>query len=402
MTGQSDSRVQHGEGRVVIVGGGIAGLSTATLLVQAGVPVTVLEASRLGAGASTRNQGWLHSGAWFAPQRTELASQCLASFQRTLQFCPECVDTDTPPMVFLTSTAQTDPRHWTAAWKQASIGYEEIGLQELVEQCPGLAISQVQRAYRLPDRSIRTDVLLGRMAEVAEQAGVEIRYGCVVSQLLSHGQRVHGVILSDGMVVPAQLVILAGNAKGGALYPGFGAEPVGAEAGTALVALKTHLVSVRPGLAQAPLCVVDADGFNHLPHQSVSVFGTSRWLLASHGEDEQLIPEETDRLWGHIQRLFPDYQPQDHEALQWAGTTVQAMAVDQIDTAQLPRPLVVDHQRERTPLQNLVSIFPGRASLWAQVADEACTLVREKLGLRKRDVARPPWESGSVQPSSSS
>ena len=58
----------HTSSRIVIVGGGISGLSIAARLAQAGMPVTLLEASHLGFGASTRNQGWLFSGAWFAPE----------------------------------------------------------------------------------------------------------------------------------------------------------------------------------------------------------------------------------------------------------------------------------------------------------------------------------------------
>jgi len=49
----------HHANRVVIVGGGVAGLSIAVRLAQSGLPVTVLEASKLGHEASTRNQGWL-------------------------------------------------------------------------------------------------------------------------------------------------------------------------------------------------------------------------------------------------------------------------------------------------------------------------------------------------------
>ncbi|MEO8669210.1 MAG: FAD-dependent oxidoreductase, partial [Bauldia sp.] len=48
--------------RVAIVGGGYTGLSAALHLAEAGVEVTVLEAERVGWGASGRNGGQLHSG----------------------------------------------------------------------------------------------------------------------------------------------------------------------------------------------------------------------------------------------------------------------------------------------------------------------------------------------------
>ena len=44
--------------RVVIVGGGFAGLSVAARLAQSGLLVTLLESARLGFHASMRNQGW--------------------------------------------------------------------------------------------------------------------------------------------------------------------------------------------------------------------------------------------------------------------------------------------------------------------------------------------------------
>jgi D-amino-acid dehydrogenase len=45
--------------RVVIVGGGIAGLSTAWFLTRGGAEVTVLEARTVGSGSSFANGGWL-------------------------------------------------------------------------------------------------------------------------------------------------------------------------------------------------------------------------------------------------------------------------------------------------------------------------------------------------------
>lgn len=48
-----------GERHVVVIGGGIAGLSTAWFLSQGGAQVTVLEARTIGSGSSFANGGWL-------------------------------------------------------------------------------------------------------------------------------------------------------------------------------------------------------------------------------------------------------------------------------------------------------------------------------------------------------
>ena len=48
--------------RVVIVGGGYAGLSCAIELADAGIEACVLEAAELGAGASTRSGGLVSGG----------------------------------------------------------------------------------------------------------------------------------------------------------------------------------------------------------------------------------------------------------------------------------------------------------------------------------------------------
>ncbi len=53
---------------VVIIGGGITGLSAALHLAQAGVRVCVLEANRIGHGGSGRNVGLVNAGLWTPPE----------------------------------------------------------------------------------------------------------------------------------------------------------------------------------------------------------------------------------------------------------------------------------------------------------------------------------------------
>ena len=135
------SHRMHSSNRIVIVGGGISGLSIAVRLAQAGLPVTVLEASRLGMGASTRNQGWLYSGAWFAPEQPELARMCYESHQQTLGFCPECLEPNSGRMVYLITDAQTDRNRWTSAWEATEIPYDNLTPAVSVRFSQGVLLS---------------------------------------------------------------------------------------------------------------------------------------------------------------------------------------------------------------------------------------------------------------------
>jgi len=71
----------RGSQRIVVVGGGVAGLSITARLAQSGLPVTLLERSKLSSAASTRNQGWLHSDGLFAAEQIKLARMYYESLQ---------------------------------------------------------------------------------------------------------------------------------------------------------------------------------------------------------------------------------------------------------------------------------------------------------------------------------
>ncbi|MFQ5731746.1 MAG: NAD(P)/FAD-dependent oxidoreductase [Planctomycetaceae bacterium] len=387
----------HTSERILIVGGGVSGLSIACRMAQAGLPVTVLEASRPGIGASTRNQGWLHSGAWFAPQHPELARLCYRSLQHTLAFCPECLEPDTERMAFVFSRRDTDRRHWTEAWRLAGIPFEEWPRDDLRDRLPGTAAAQVRRGFRLPDRAVRFDRLVDCLATTAVDAGAELRSGTPVCELVIADEIVRGVKLGGGEQISARVVILAGNAAGASLWPGIGGSHAGRQSEFTRVFLKTHLMAVEPAISRVPFCVVDAGGLNHIPHQQASVFGTSRWQVVKcqcepSGTDE----DEVDALRAGVQRFFPSLNHGGRTVTSWAGTTVQAMHFDQIDPGTAPLPTTIDHAHESPRVGNLLSVFPGRATLWPQLAEQASRTVFEMIDPAVNAVARPPWECASA------
>jgi glycine/D-amino acid oxidase-like deaminating enzyme len=377
---------------IVIVGGGVSGLSIAVRLSQSGLPVTLLEASDLGRAASSKNQGWLYSGAWFAPRQQDLAHYCYQSLRQTLAFCPDCLEAGTSAMIYILSSDKTNPANWTDAWMAAGIPFDEIPGNVAVEET-GIPHSIVKRAFRLPDRAIRPSVLLERLIAVAEYQGVDIRTRSSVTSLLKSGDQIQGVLTSRGEAIKAGLVILAANVGGSDLWPASSRNGsiAGLQPEFTRVTLKTHCLTVRPSLAAVPFCVVDLEGLNHIPHQLASVFGTSRWIPVSDGKDQEALESEIDRLRNLVSQLYPRLRIEEYDAAGWAGTTMQAMHFDQVEPGLAPLPTVIDHFYEPPYVSNLLSVFPGRGSLWPQLAEITKAAVMEKLGAKVSDTAKPEW-----------
>jgi glycerol-3-phosphate dehydrogenase len=373
----------------VIVGGGISGLSAAVRLSQAGLAVTLLEASQLGGAASTRNQGWLHSGAFYAREAPEYARICHAALQQTLKFCPDCLEHGVPAMAILFSRPETLVRSWTHAWHAAGIPQSEMPLEEVFAALPGVARNRVQHAFKLPDRAIRPDVLVAHLAATAQNAGVEIRAGTPVKRLLREGSRIEGVATAGGEEIAARMVILAAGSTGFAMSAEFQSQHAGSQPEVELMTLKAHLVSFEQEVGRLPFCVPDADGFNHLPHPPASVFGTGRWEKASHADD-RVDPRQIELLRRRVRDFFPGLSA-DVLAHEWAGTMMQALQVDQVTPGGALWPAVIDHSRHAPHVENLLSIYSGRATLWTRLAEQTRQAVLTKLDTTPADTAHPPW-----------
>ena len=90
-------------------------------------------------------------------------------------------------------------------------------------------------------------------------------------------------------------------------------------------------------------------------------------------------------------RFVPQLADEQPVVTQWAGTTIQAMHVEQVEPGRAPLPTVIDHAQETPKIANLLSVFPGRATLWAHLAEQTRDLVLEKLQHTQLQTSLPPW-----------
>ncbi len=145
-------------------------------------------------------------------------------------------------------------------------------------------------------------------------------------------------------------------------------------------------------LTQASFCVVDREGLSHIPHATRSIFGINRWIPVTDVKDQHPSAKEIDRLRKLATRLYPTRVLGKCHVTGWAGTTVQAMHVDQVEPGLAPMPTVIDHGLEPPFVANLFSVFPGRATLWPQLAEATRFAVLQKLGEKSSDAGKAPWE----------
>jgi len=251
-------------GRVIIVGGGVAGLCCAYYLCREGHDVTVVESNRVGSGASFANGGWLcpaQAGPLPEPGLTLYGMRALFDRDSALYFKPGDLHRLAPWLLrFRTYCNEEDHAHGTAAI--ARLGHDVFDLVEemradgvefelhkqgmvFAAQSPNDARSELRKltpmrehGYDLPDDivvddelhelepalapavragflirqhwHVRSDTFTAGLASVLRRDGVEITEAAEVFELVRQGSRLTHVRTAAGDLEAGTVVLAAG------------------------------------------------------------------------------------------------------------------------------------------------------------------------------------------------
>ncbi len=193
---------------VIVVGGGILGVSAAAFLAEGGAAVSVVEASAIGAGASGRNSGVVQHP--FDPALRELHLETLAIYRSLAGDELSLSLPDEPAGLLLVSLSPGAPRRiaadLTTAWPELEPELvDEDRLRRLEPGlAPGVAACRLRIGYPVPpERATRA------LASLAERRGAGMVVGTAVAGLVRDGDRVAGVRLADGTTIAAGAVLVA-------------------------------------------------------------------------------------------------------------------------------------------------------------------------------------------------
>jgi glycine oxidase len=198
---------------VLILGGGVIGLTTAYFLAREGVRVHVLDKGDFGQESSWAGAGILPPG---NPQRAHtpfdlLRAHSASLFAELSRELSENTGIDNGyrrcgGLEFVGASAQAAAEEW----RGEGIEVQALGELEVRKVEPGLAAGLGQALF-LPDMAqLRNPRHLKALLAACQVAGVILTSGCVAHQIVTRDNQVQGVQTSAGILRAVQYVLATG------------------------------------------------------------------------------------------------------------------------------------------------------------------------------------------------
>ncbi|MFC6940298.1 NAD(P)/FAD-dependent oxidoreductase [Salinirubellus sp. GCM10025818] len=197
---------------VVVVGGGIVGVSSAYYLAERGADVTLLEKASLGSGSTDRAAGGIRAQ-FSTTVSIELSKRSIEVWERFEEDFHTDIEYRRPGYMYVARTGSTADRLREAIPFQNDHGVESefLSPEEAVEYVPGLRTdSYVGTAYCPTDGFADPHLGLQGFSRAATGVGAEIRTGVEVTDLEAEDGGV-SVGTTDGTYDPEYVVVAAGS-----------------------------------------------------------------------------------------------------------------------------------------------------------------------------------------------
>ena len=192
---------------VAVIGGGIAGTSTAALLAAAGMTVRLYERSAIAAGASGRNSGVVQHP--FDPVLADLYRRSVAEYRRAEAALDGAFALSSEPagLMFVgrdEAVAARAARDWAATWPETQPTVLEGPALVALEPglAPGLAACRLEMGYPVAPAAATE-----AFATLARRSGAEVVLGDRATIASDRGRAVGADV--GGRVEPAGVVVVA-------------------------------------------------------------------------------------------------------------------------------------------------------------------------------------------------
>ncbi len=361
---------------VLVVGGGATGTGLARDLALRGLDVVLVERGSLCSGTTGRSHCTLHSGARYAVEHPEQASECMRENRILKRIAGHCVDRTGGLYASLPSDPDRYFEEKLDACAAAGIDTEVLSSAEAREAEPAVS-SDVERVFRVPDGVVYPSRLTAANAVAARREGAEIRQHAPVTDVRTNGDRVTGVDVEsdDGAAaIVAEYVVNATGAWAGEIGAMAGVDiPMRPSKGV-LVAVDNDRVDRVVSRARPP---GDADSV--VPQGSELLLGTTSAPV----DDPDEFSRESSAVSYVIEEsaaLIPSIAESRVRRSFW-GVRPLYSPTERDDTRTISRSIALLDHRERDGVDGFTTIVGGKLTTYRKMAELAADHVCERLGV---------------------
>lgn len=376
----------------MIVGGGGTGAALAhDLALRGRLAVTLLERGELTSGTTGRHHGLLHSGARYAVNDPESATECIdenAILRRIARGSFEendglFVALDDEDMAFLPT--------FMSGCEATGVPAERVSPATALAMEP-LLDPALKAAVRVPDATMDAMRLPLRFIASARSNGARVLTHIEVTDVRRSGA-VHGVSYRDHVSgrdgsIEADLVVNATGPWAGRIAALAGAVvPIRPSPGV-MVALKGRLCNMVVNRLHR-----SGDGDIVVPQRRLSIVGTTSWVVDD-PDDFSVPADHVERMMTLGAKLIPSVRGTEIRAAWSAARPLIGSRDGGDDARELSRTFeAIDHAKA-DGVEGFVTITGGKATTLRAMAETCAGVVCRKLGVeepcRTRDTVLLP------------
>lgn len=197
---------------VVIVGGGIIGISTALELSEQGLRVAVCEKGMPGAEQSSRNWGWVRISRR-DPREMSLMAEALKIWPTLNQRIKTDIGYQQSGIIFASQSEQQEQQNneWMELAEDYPISPKILTASQFSQRFPSSTLKVKSALFTPEDGRAEPQKVVPAMAEAARRCGASILTDCAVRGIEMSAGHVSAVITERG-VIQCQKVVIAGGA----------------------------------------------------------------------------------------------------------------------------------------------------------------------------------------------
>jgi glycine/D-amino acid oxidase-like deaminating enzyme len=293
--------------RILILGGGVAGLATAWSLAQRGVhDVVLLERERELAQHSSRKNAAILRSATDDPWVEEIALRGAEFLRAPPRGFADRPLLDRCGVLIAFEGRAAEPPSWI---RRA----EELDRARLATIAPHLAVPHARFAWFPEEGRIDIDALLLGFERGAREGGVRIETAAGAAELLRRGDAVEGARLADGRTIRAERTLVAAGGWAGRLAAAAGSR-------VRLRPTRRHLLVTAPDPRvdpRWPVVWVESDSFYARP-ESGGLLLCACDEVDAEPEFADVVPAVRDEILAKARRWLPDLSPH-RVARCWSG-----------------------------------------------------------------------------------